>query len=125
MTPGNFRFLLETRAIRPDGSATRAALPELFGQNWQIRAATGVELPNELGECHSDRHEIVINASQTDQSAQHTILHELIHAIEEKLHLELTERQVDCLALGFIDLFEENPELVDLLLPDRDSEDAT
>jgi predicted Zn-dependent protease len=90
---------------------------KLFGQQWTIRAAQGIELQDELGECHSDRHEIVINPNQTDQSAQHTMLHEIIHSIEQKMHLELTERQVDCIALGILHLFNENPELVDILTP--------
>ena len=94
---------------------------KLFGQQWIIRAAQGIELQNELGECHSDRNEIVIDANQTAQSAQHTMLHEIIHSIEEKQHLELTERQVDCLALGLVNLINENPDLIAALFLEEEN----
>lgn len=90
---------------------------QLFSQTWRIRTGTIKELPEELGMCYPDTNEILLNGNQTPESVIHTLLHELIHAVETKMHLELTERQVDCLALGLLDLFRNNPNMTGILLP--------
>ena len=86
----------------------------LFNQKWQIRTAVQGELQDDLGQCRPDQLEVVLNHNQTEESIRHTIIHELIHCIEQKLLLEMTERQVDLVALGLIDLFRSNPELLEL-----------
>ena len=87
---------------------------KLFNQTWQIRTAYTGELTDDLGQCRPDQLEIILNPNQAIESIKHTLLHELIHCIEMKLHLEMTERQVDVIALGLIDLFRSNPELSQL-----------
>ena len=87
---------------------------KLFNQIWTIRTAQQGELPDDLGQCRPDQLEVVLNHNQSEESIRHTLLHELIHCIEMKLHLEMTERQVDVIALGLIDLFRSNPELSQL-----------
>ena len=90
---------------------------QLFSQTWRIRTGTEKELPTELGMCYPDTNEILLNGAQTPDSVIHTLLHELLHAIETKMHLEMSERQIDCLSLGLIDLFRNNPDMVGILLP--------
>lgn len=90
---------------------------ELFAEIWQIRTGTNRSMPDHLGLCQPDQREILLNPDQTEQSLQQTLLHELLHAIEQKLHLELTEHQVDLLALGLLDLFKNNPEMLTILGP--------
>ena len=86
----------------------------LFNQTWQIRTAEKFELQDDLGQCRPDQFEILVNTDQCEASLRHTLLHELVHCIEQKLHLELTERHVDLIALGLIDLFADNPDLLTL-----------
>lgn len=90
---------------------------QLFSQTWHIRTGTAKELPTELGMCYPDTNEILLNPAQTPDSLLHTLLHELLHSIETKMHLEMTERQIDCMALGLIDLFRNNPNMAGILLP--------
>lgn len=87
----------------------------LFSQTWTIRPGSDLELNMNNGLCIADRCEILFNANQTWDSCIHTVMHELIHAIEIKLDLDLTERQVDVMALALIHLFRQNPELEVLL----------
>lgn len=87
----------------------------LFGQTWQIRTAEPYELGDDLGQCRADQHEIIISADQSAETLIHTVLHELVHCIELKLDLDLSERQVDLIALGLIDLFRNNPNMLSLL----------
>ncbi len=88
---------------------------QLFSQQWTIRVALPGEIPEDLGQCRADLHEIVINANQSAESMTHTILHEICHCIEIKQHLEMTERQVDLMAMGFIDLLRNNPTIGELI----------
>jgi hypothetical protein len=83
----------------------------LYGQTWRVRAGTEKELPDLLGMCYPDTCEILLNPNQTADSLLHSFVHEVIHAIEIKQHLELTEHAVDLLALGLRHLIIQNPEL--------------
>lgn len=83
---------------------------KLFSQTWTTRTSQPGELPEDLGQCRPDQLEVVINPNQTAESLIHTFVHEVIHSIEQKQHLEMTERQVDLIALGLIDLFRNNPD---------------
>ena len=87
---------------------------KLFGQEWSIRMGTELELDTDLGRCVVDQNLILLNDTQTELSLRHTLTHELIHAVEQKLHLGLTEKQVDLLALGLLDLLSSNQELKNL-----------
>lgn len=87
----------------------------LFNQQWQIRTALPHEIPDDLGQCRVDQHEIVLAPNQCLETTIHVLLHEICHCIEMKLHLEMTERQVDLMSLGILDLFRSNPNMLTLL----------
>ena len=93
---------------------TTAQKFKLFGQEWQIRTGTDLELDTDLGRCVVDQNLILLNDIQTEASMRHTLTHELIHCIEQKLHLNMTEQQVDLIALGLLDIFTNTPELINL-----------
>lgn len=86
----------------------------LFNQKWRIRTAEKFELIDDLGQCRPDQFELLLNTDQCEESLRHTLLHELVHAIEQKLDLQLTERQTDLIALGLIDMLSNNPNLLTL-----------
>jgi len=92
---------------------------KLFSQEWQIRSGNEQELPDHLGLCLPDQRKILLHEQQDDVSRKHTLLHELLHSIEQKLSLNITETQVDLMALGLLDLFRNNPELL-AIFDDRD-----
>jgi hypothetical protein len=98
---------------------------ELFSDIWTIRAGSDKELDNNLGLCYADSQEVILNPNQTPQQLKHVLLHELIHAIEQKLNLELTESQVDGVALGIKHLFLTNPQLLGLLVQDTQNDTST
>jgi len=92
---------------------------KLFSQDWQIRTGNDQELPEHLGLCLPDQRKILLHEDQDKDSKKHTLLHELLHAVEQKLSLNLTETQVDLMALGLLDLMRNNPELL-AVFDDRD-----
>lgn len=85
---------------------------KLFSQEWQIKSGQERDMPEHLGLCLPDQRKILLHEDQDKDSKKHTLLHELIHAVEQKLSLNLTETQVDLMALGLLDLFRNNPELL-------------
>ena len=87
---------------------------QLFSQQWHVRTALPGELPEDLGQCRPDQLEIVLNPNQVPESLVHTFVHEVIHSIEQKQQLDMTERQVDLIAMGLIDLLRTNPELLEV-----------
>ena len=98
---------------------------ELFSEIWTIRGGSDKELDNNLGLCYADSQEVILSPNQTPQQLKHVLLHELIHAVEMRLNLALTEAQVDGIALGVKHLFLTNPALLGLLVQDTQNDTST
>ena len=90
---------------------------ELFSETWTIRTGNDIEMALNNGLCLADSNTILLNPNQTPEGLIHTLIHELLHSLEVKLDLEMTERQVDVLALGLLHLFKTNPDMLTLLGP--------
>jgi hypothetical protein len=96
---------------------------ELFSQQWQIRAGSPKEMNDNNGLCYTDSCEILLNPLQTAQGLKQTLLHELVHAIETKMNLDLTEAQVDSMALGLNHLFTENPSFTAMFITEEPTQE--
>ena len=69
-------------------------------------------LDNELvGECDSDKQVISVRDGQPLEQEQDTLLHEVIHAIEEAMGLKMREAQVKGCATGLLAVLKDNPRL--------------
>jgi len=53
---------------------------------------------------------IYLSTQMPDDIAEETLLHEIIHAISDKLHLELSEKKVTALSSGLYAVFKSNQE---------------
>ena len=58
------------------------------------------------------RQECCINSALEGDALSCTILHELIHIIEEINSMQLSEQDVSNIAVGFLSLIKRNPELI-------------
>jgi hypothetical protein len=96
---------------------------KLFSQTWCIRGALPGEIGDDLGQCRPDQLEILLNPNQVEESLRHTLIHEIVHSIEQKQQLELTERQTDLIALGLMDLFLTNPQIKEIFDDSTDRAD--
>jgi Zn-dependent peptidase ImmA (M78 family) len=65
---------------------------------------------DEEGLCYVQQQKIYIQRGLGKEEEQDVILHEIIHAIDHSMHLELEESQVSRLASGLLALFKDNPE---------------
>lgn len=85
----------------------------LFNKTWTIRPSTEYELKEEMGMCYVNNLEIAYAMTYPSDELEHVLAHEITHAIEQTLQLEMTERQVDLFALGLLDLIKNNPALIE------------
>lgn len=65
-----------------------------------------------MGRQETDNQRIFIREGQPLESEQDTVLHEVIHCIEEMLGLDMTEEQVTKLAMGLLAAIKDNPSFV-------------
>lgn len=69
-----------------------------------------------IGMCETHRQRIVMMKGLPVDTERDTLLHEVIHAIDETMGTELTEQQVVALASGLLAVFNDNhKELTDYL----------
>jgi hypothetical protein len=93
---------------------------KLFNKPWTIRPSQFNELRDDMGLCMTNNLQVIYDSSFPYEEIEHIIMHELVHAIEQTLQLDLTERQVDLMALGIIDLIKHNPELIAYYMENTD-----
>jgi hypothetical protein len=73
------------------------------------------ELPRAFGEYDYLTQIVRIRTGQQPAFEADTLLHELIHAIDDVMFLGMKERQVHCVASGMIAVLKDNPEFLDYL----------
>jgi hypothetical protein len=66
---------------------------------------------NELvnGLIDSDNDKIYVQDSDDSAKKQHIFLYEVLHGIADMFHLDLTETEIDLMALGLLMLKRDNP----------------
>lgn len=67
------------------------------------------------GEYDFESQIVRVRTGQQPHFEADTVLHELIHAIDDVMQLNMKERQVHCLASGLIALFKDNPTFFEYL----------
>ena len=81
---------------------------KILGKPFQIKWLTE-GLDNDLvGECDTDKQVISVRDGQPLEQEQDTLLHEVIHAIEEAMGLKMSERQVKGCATGLLAVMKDN-----------------
>jgi hypothetical protein len=73
------------------------------------------ELTGLWGQCDYDNLRIDIKQGQHPLLEADTLLHEVVHAIDDAMQTKLTERQVHCTATGLIALLRDNQEFLEYL----------
>lgn len=67
---------------------------------------------------------IQIQTGQTHDDERETVLHEILHALEEQMNAEIPEAKLRQLAVGLYAALKDNPRLVDYLLEEESDGDA-
>lgn len=88
----------------------------VLGYSFRVIEVPRDEAVDNDGTCHSGRALIrVANDLCPDKTAEVT-LHEIVHAVSDAVHAELTEEQVAAFARGFYAVCRDNPEYMQQLL---------
>lgn len=84
----------------------------ILGKTWELRMfRSAVGDDDSCGLTHHDKLAIDIDACNPKEAVQDTLLHELIHAVDEELAGGMTEAQVSHLATGLLCVMKDNPAL--------------
>jgi len=83
----------------------------ILGRNYEIALKDYIE-GDLLGQCDSDALKITIKKDQPEILEADTLLHEILHAIDDAMQTKMKERQVHCTATGLLALFKDNPDFV-------------
>lgn len=73
----------------------------------------------DAGQCNDVKQSIKIRAGMPLELEQDAVIHELVHALDYCMHLEMAERQVSALASGLTALILDNPSLLHYLSQER------
>jgi hypothetical protein len=85
----------------------------ILGKKFSVRFLIGAPLDDGLnGESDSDNQQILIRDSQPLESEQDTVLHEILHSVDEAMGLKMKESQVKGAATGLLAVMKDNPSLV-------------
>ena len=79
----------------------------ILGKNFEILWVDEVA-EDAIGMCETHRQRIVMMKGLPLETEQDTLLHEVIHAVDETMGSGLTEQQVVALASGLLAVFKDN-----------------
>ena len=84
----------------------------VIGKTFAIEYVEAVDDEGNSGEHRRDDQLIKIKLKQHPETLRETLLHEVIHAIDEQLDLGMKEQQVHRLAIGLFQVLRENGDFV-------------
>ena len=88
----------------------------IFGRNYSFNYVPEYMGLAEMGT--TDNHNLLINIKEHQLPVEEadTVLHEVIHAIEYTMDLEMSEHQVRALATGLMGVFQDNPKFAKYII---------
>jgi hypothetical protein len=89
---------------------------KVIGKTYSIDYMDKVDEEDNLGEHDITTQKIKIRKEQHFEALRDTVMHEVMHAIDEQMSLKLKESQVHALASGLLQLIRENPKFLRFLM---------
>lgn len=89
---------------------------KVIGKTYTIDYLDKIDDEDNLGEHDFTKQRILIRKEQHFEALRDTVMHEVMHAIDEQMSLSLKESQVHALASGLLQLIRENPKFIRFLL---------
>jgi hypothetical protein len=83
----------------------------ILGKNFQVKWEDNVA-DDAIGMCETHRQIIRVEKGLPKETEEDTLLHEVIHAVDETLGLGLSERQVIALASGLLAVYNDNQSII-------------
>jgi hypothetical protein len=90
----------------------RPSTLKILGKRFRVQYVSGEPLSeDETGECDSEKQLISVKEGQELEAEQDTVIHEILHALEDLLELKLEHDNIVRLTTGLHALVKENPRL--------------
>jgi hypothetical protein len=86
---------------------------KIIGREYEVSYLE--ELKDVVGECDWDNLKIRIKTGQPPSLEIDTLLHEVVHAIDNAMQLNMNERQVYCMTTGLIATLKDNQQFLEYL----------
>lgn len=86
---------------------------KIIGKTYRVEPVP--EMDDDCGACYDAKQLIKISEDIPHELSQDTLLHEVMHAVDYQMHLNMKERQISAMAAGLTAVFKENPEFVKYL----------
>jgi hypothetical protein len=89
----------------------------ILGKPFKIVYCSGTEplADDQVGECDPDKQQILVRDGAPLESEQDTLLHEVLHALDEAVDAKLKETQVKKIATALLAVLKDNPGLAAFL----------
>jgi hypothetical protein len=88
---------------------------KILGKPFTIKWLTEELAADLMGECDTDKQVISVREGQPLEQEQDTLLHEVMHAVDEAMDAKMKETQVKKLATGLLAVLKDNPSFVAFL----------
>ena len=85
---------------------------KIVGKRFKIIVDPKLE---DCGTCDSNKHEIKIKSGMPFDAELDTVIHEITHAIDFQMNLEMSERQVHGVGAGLAAVLTDNPKFIDYM----------
>jgi hypothetical protein len=87
----------------------------ILGKRFKLTVVDGNHY-EDFGEMRSGSQEILINSGQAFEQFRDTVCHEIAHAIEHQVGMDIDHRFIHALGAGFSQILRDNPELTKWLM---------
>jgi hypothetical protein len=87
---------------------------KIIGKTYKVESVP--EMDDDCGACYDSKQLIKISEDIPQELSQDTLLHEVMHAIDYQMHINMKERQISAMASGLTAVFKENPDFVKYFL---------
>ena len=87
---------------------------KILGKTWKVKTVAKrikIEDTEALGSSEIEHCKIRLSTHMDEQQQKDTLLHEVVHAIDDTLALGMTEEQVHALGAGLYQVLSENKQL--------------
>lgn len=88
---------------------------KIIGKTYAILFVDEVDAEDSSGEHDLQKQEIKVKKAIHFELARDTLLHEVLHAVDEQLDLRLKHKQIHALAVGLLQVLRENADFVKFL----------
>jgi hypothetical protein len=84
----------------------------ILGKSFEVMVLSPEQDTEVNGWMKLDKQQIWVRILEAKEQVQDTMLHEIIHAVDESLSLGMREKQVFALAAGLLAVLKDNPNLL-------------